>query len=196
MDDKMAPASKATRTAAAIAAAAAGSAAAYFGWRRWWRSRHCGNPRVPQPAKTVDLQRYLGKWYELARYENRFERGCRDVTAEYRMRSDGRVDVINACRTTAGGHKVSCGRAKVVRESGNAKLKVSFFGPFYFGDYWILDHDEDYQWSIVGEPSGCYLWILHRESSPEPARLESLRRKAASLGYDLRMLRLTPQPRQ
>lgn len=172
----------------AAAMAVASSAALYFGWRAWWRHRHCGNPRVPEPAKPVDLSRYLGKWYELARYENRFERGCQGVTAEYVARPDGLIDVINSCELELGERKVSRGRAKVVPDSADAKLKVSFFGPFYVGDYWVMDHDDDYQWTIVGEPSGCYLWILHREATPDPALINHLRGRAAAMGYDVSRL--------
>ncbi|RZT36879.1 lipocalin family protein [Cupriavidus agavae] len=155
-----------------------------------------GNHAVPQPAKTVDLQRYLGKWYEYARYENRFERGCEAVTAEYGLREDGLVSVRNTCGNggeKGGGARVSEGRAKVVPDSGNAKLKVSFFGPFYVGDYWVLDHADDYSWSIVGEPSGRYLWILTREARPDESVGLMLMERARALGYDTAMLRKTAQ---
>lgn len=188
----MARKSKVSNAALVAVATGAISTAAYFGWRAWWHARRCGNPDVPEPARPVDLARYVGRWYELARYDNRFERGCRDVTAEYAVRSDGLIDVINACETMDGEHRVARGRAKVVPDSGDAKLKVSFFGPFY-GDYWVLDHDDDYQWAIVGEPSGCYLWLLHREPTPEPSQVSSLRQRAGALGYDLRKLRRTRQ---
>src|SRR5690606_20211155 len=114
-----------------------------------------GNSAVPQPAKAVDLNRYAGLWYEIGRYENGFERGCEAVTAEYGLRDDGLVSVLNTCRQGAvdGPVKTAQGRAKVTPGSDNAKLKVSFFGPFYVGDYWVLDRAEDYSWSIVGEPS-------------------------------------------
>ena len=117
-----------------------------------------GNRAVPQPARSVDLQRYVGLWYELARYENRFERNCEAVTAEYRALPDGTIEVVNSGHKGAigGPLKVAKGRAKLVPGSQDAKLKVSFFGPF-FGDYSVLDHADDYSWSIVGEPSGRYL---------------------------------------
>ena len=76
----------------------------------------------------------------------------------------------------------------------NAKLKVSFFGPFFFGDYWVLDHAEDYSWSVVGEPSGKYLWLLCREATPAEAVKVALVRRATELGYDVSMLRMTRQP--
>jgi apolipoprotein D and lipocalin family protein len=152
-----------------------------------------GNAQVPQPARPVDLDRYVGRWYEFARYENRFEKGCESVTADYVMRTDGLIGVTNACHagSVEGLVRVSEGRAKVVPDSGNAKLKVSFFGPFYLGNYWVLDHADDYSWSIVGEPSGRYLWILTREARPEPVLRDLLLGRVKSLGYDTAMLRQT-----
>lgn len=151
-----------------------------------------GNSAVPQPAKPVDLKRYAGLWYELARYENRFERNCEAVTAAYRALPDGGIEVINSCRKGAVGGplRVAKGRAEVVAGSGDAKLKVSFFGPF-FGDYWVLDHAEDYSWSIVGEPSGRYLWILTREANPDSATRDLLKARLKTLGYDPRLIRQT-----
>lgn len=151
-----------------------------------------GNPAVPQPAKPVDLKRYVGLWYELARYENRFERDCEAVTAAYRALPGGGIEVVNSCRKDAldGPLKVAKGRAKVVAGSSDAKLKVSFFGPF-FGDYWVLDHADDYSWSIVGEPTGRYLWILTREARPDAHTRELLQARVKSLGYDIGLIRET-----
>lgn len=152
-----------------------------------------GNARVPEPEKAVDPERYLGLWYEFARYENRFERGCEAVTANYAKRDDGLISIVNACRvgSVSGEAKESEGKAKFVAGSGNAKLKVSFFGPFYVGDYWILDHADDYSWSIVGEPSGKYLWILTREAKPSAEQRTALIERARKLGYDVTLLRET-----
>lgn len=153
-----------------------------------------GNPKPPQPAKTVELDRYLGKWYEVARYDMRFEKDCEGVTAEYSKRTDGLIRVLNTCRKGAldGPVKTAEGKAKIVDTTTNAKLKVSFFGPF-FGDYWVLDHADDYSWSIVGEGSGKYLWLLSRRV-PTPADREALTARAKALGYDVGMLRQTKQP--
>lgn len=152
-----------------------------------------GNAHVPQPAKPVDLARYVGRWYELARYENGFERDCEAVTADYAARDDGLIDVTNSCHKggVSGPLDVAKGRAKVVAGSDNAKLKVSFFGPFFFGDYWVLDHADDYRWSIVGEPGGRYLWILTREAAPPSAEKAELIERVRALGYDTSMLRMT-----
>jgi len=151
-----------------------------------------GNTSVPQPAKTVQLNRYLGTWFELARYENSFETDCEGVTAQYSLRDDGMIKVINTCRKDSpdGAKKTVEGRAKIVPNSGNAKLRVSFFGPFY-GDYWVLDHAADYSWSIVGEPSGRYLWILTRTAKPSEQTRKMLVKRATSLGYDAALLRWT-----
>lgn len=152
-----------------------------------------GNSHVPEPAKNVDPDRYLGLWYEFARYENRFERGCEAVTAHYAKRDDGLISIVNACRvgSDTGPARSSEGKAKGVAGSGNAKLKVSFFGPFYVGDYWVLDHADDYTWSIVGEPSGKYLWILTREAKPSAQQRTALIDRARKLGYDVTLLRET-----
>ena len=139
-----------------------------------------GNPNVPEPLKKVEIARYLGLWYEIGRYENSFEKGCEGVTAEYSMNDDGSVKVINTCRGAT--VKSVTGTAKVV---GDAKLKVSFFGPFY-GDYHVLDRADDYSWAIVGEPSGKYLWLLARNST---ASFEMLSGKAKALGYNTSLLK-------
>ncbi|WP_321845003.1 lipocalin family protein [Paraburkholderia bannensis] len=152
-----------------------------------------GNHDVPQPAKPVELARYMGRWYEQFRYEASFERNMDEVTADYSLNADGTVKVINSGRRTsdANGFKQSVGNAKVA-DPTNAKLKVSFFGPFY-GDYWILDHDDDYSWSIVGEPSGRYLWVLTRDAYPPGEILNNLQARVKTLGYDWSLVRRTKQ---
>jgi apolipoprotein D and lipocalin family protein len=151
-----------------------------------------GNKAVPEPAKPVDLNRYAGLWYELGRYENSFERNCEAVTADYRLLDNGAVQVVNSCRKGGvdGPAKTIKGRAKVVPGSQNAKLKVSFFGPF-FGDYWVLDHADDYAWSIVGEPSGRYLWLLSRTAEPAASVRETIQARVRDLGYDTDLIRPT-----
>jgi apolipoprotein D and lipocalin family protein len=159
-------------------------------------ARPSGNRAVPEPAKPVDLGRYLGKWYEMARYDAVFERGCEAATAEYALRPDGLVQVVNSCRqgSPAGRLRTARARARIVPGSGNAKLKVSFFGPFFVGNYWVMDHADDYAWTIVGEPTGKYLWILTRDPTPGQADKDALVARAAALGYDTGMLRFTKQP--
>ncbi|MGN6850070.1 MAG: lipocalin family protein [Sphingomicrobium sp.] len=172
----------------------AAATAAVVGGSFLFKPHPVGNASVPEPAKPVDLQRYLGVWFEIARYNQRFERSCAGgVTATYSLRADESIDVVNRCRESDGSTKEAHGRAKIVDRVTNAKIKVNFFGPFY-GDYWILDHADDYSWSIAGEPSGRYLWILSRASNPGETVIKELVRRAQGLGYDTRLLIYTEQP--
>ncbi len=115
-----------------------------------------------QSVPKVDLNRYTGRWYEIAKYPNRFERKCdRNVTATYTLRSDGKIGVANACTTREGKLTQAEGWAKVVDQKTCSKLKVTFFWPF-FGDYWIIDLSPNYEYAVIGEPSRKYLWILSR----------------------------------
>jgi apolipoprotein D and lipocalin family protein len=152
-----------------------------------------GNGAVPEPVGAVDLARYAGIWFEYARYENGFERDCEAVTAQYTPLADGGIQVVNRCRKGGldGPVKLIKGKAKVLAGSGNAKLKVSFFGPFFLGDYWVLEHDPDYAWSIVGEPSGRFLWVLTRQSAPSAATVQVIETGLRNLGYDTGMIRKT-----
>jgi apolipoprotein D and lipocalin family protein len=153
-----------------------------------------GNRAVPQPARSVNLSKYMGRWYEQFRYEASFERDMDDVTAEYSLNDDGTVKVINSGRKpgSSGDFRQSVGKAKIADPTTNAKLKVSFFGPFY-GNYWVLDHGDDYDWTIVGEPSGRYLWVLTRTAHPAPEVLASLAARVRALGYDWSLVRVTKQ---
>ena len=149
-----------------------------------------------KPVPALDLDRYAGVWHEIARLPNRFEDQCvADITATYTPLDDGKIGVVNACRegSVDGPYKKAEARGKVVEGSNNAKLKLSFFGPFYVGDYWILDHADDYSWSIVGEPSGRNLWILSRDARPSQAVRDALYARARAMGYDLSLLRETRQ---
>lgn len=177
------------KIAAGAAAAAIGGAIVYSRATR----PPVINPSVPEPAKPVDLERYLGKWFELARHENRFEKGLDGCTADYALRKDGEIQIVNRGRRGGprGEEQVARARAVIADEETNAKLRVSFFGPFYTGDYWVLDHGDDYEWAIVGEPSGRYLWVLAREAHPAPAAAEAILKRVEALGYDRWALRPT-----
>lgn len=154
-----------------------------------------GNSSVPEPTQSVDLTKYLGRWYEIARYEASFQKDCEAVTADYSLNDDGTIKVINTCRQDSvdGKSRSAEAKAKIVTGSHDAKLKVSFFWPFY-GDYWVLDHAPDYSWSIVGEPSGRYLWLLFRTPHPAPKDIAFVEARAKQLGYDLSLLRKTKHP--
>jgi apolipoprotein D and lipocalin family protein len=130
-----------------------------------------------QVVPSVDLKRYQGVWHEVARLPNRFQNKCaRDTTATYTLRPDGKVEVLNQCREASGKISSAKGTAKLADKNGPAsKLRVTFFWPFY-GNYWIIDLDPDYQWAVIGEPGRKYFWILSRtpilpqETSRAPER--------------------------
>lgn len=161
----------------------------------------CGGPSyrdasIPlETEQSVNIERYLGKWYEIARLPNRFEKNCEGVTADYSSRTDGLILVVNTCRKGSpdAQAKSAIGRAKIIDTQSNAKLKVSFFGPFW-GDYWILDLDEAYKISLVGEPSGKYLWILARTPLLGADEIELAIKKLQTFGYDTNALYFTKQP--
>ena len=143
---------------------------------------------------SVDLQRYLGKWYEIASYPAWFQKGCTGSTAEYSLLPDGKFQVVNRCRKDSldGPLKESIGKAEVVDAATNAKLKVWFFWPFK-GNYWVIDLDPDYQWALVGEPSRKYLWILSRTPTMDEAVYQEILKRLPQKGYDPARLRRTAQ---
>ena len=153
-------------------------------------------PAVPIPGAnrqapmrvvpSVDLTRYAGKWYEIARLPNRFQRDCAsDTTASYALRPDGRITVVNTCRTSEGRVKSATGTARVASgKEPNTKLKVTFFWPFY-GNYWIIDLDPDYKWAVVGEPARKYFWILSREPRLDDTLYQQILGRAKQQGYDV-----------
>jgi len=138
-------------------------------------------------VKELNLQRYLGTWYEIARFDHRFERGLVGVTATYSIRDDGKIKVLNQGyeNTLDGKLSVAEGKAKLTDEPG--KLKVSFFWIFY-ADYYILDLDENYQWALIGSSSDKYLWILSRTPKLEDNVKNLILHKAAKRGYDMSKL--------
>jgi apolipoprotein D and lipocalin family protein len=141
----------------------------------------------------VDLRRYAGKWYEIARYPNRFQRNCQsDPIAVYTLRGDGKVQVVNSCREQDGKVTIARGTAKVVDKKTNAKLKVTFFWPFY-GDYWVIGLSPDYRYAMVGEPSRKYLWILTRTPRMKEAEYQEVLRLVETLGYQPETLQKTNQ---
>lgn len=178
----------------AAGVAAVGVPVAIAAHRYMPRPGPVGNRSVPDPAKPVDLQQYLGRWNEQFRYEASFEKGLEGVTADYSLNDDGSIRVYNRGHrgSVHGRETASTGKARIVDTATNAKLKVSFFGPFY-GDYWILDHGDDYDWSIVGEPSGRYLWASTRQKKADAEMIAFLRKRVAELGYDTRLIRDTAQ---
>lgn len=152
-----------------------------------------GSP-ILEVVPYVDLQRYLGLWYEIATIPQRFQKGCVGVTAEYSLPKNGDIQVVNTCvkETLDGEVRSVRGRARVVDKRTNAKLKVTFFWPFW-GAYWIIGLDADYRWAVVGHPSRDYLWILCRTPQMSEALYAQLLAFIAEKGYDVTRIRKTLQ---
>lgn len=134
---------------------------------------------------SVELGRYTGRWYEIARYPNSFERGCAGVTADYTLRLDGKIRVLNTCREGSldGDVRTIEGVARVADKQTNAKFAVSFFAPFE-GAYWILELGDDYEYAVVGEPSRNFLWILSRTPVMDRDVYEDILSRLPEKGYD------------
>jgi len=148
-----------------------------------------------QTVEYVDLHKYMGKWYEIALFPQWYEKNCTGTTADYTLMPNGKVKVINSCHlhTLDGKLKVAKGSAYVVDKKTNAKLKVTFFWPFY-GDYWILDLGPNYEYVMVGTPDRKALWFLSRKPKLNKEIMEHLKKKATSLGFDISKLIITLQP--
>jgi lipocalin len=145
-------------------------------------------------VKELDLNRYLGTWYEIARFPHSFEKDLVGVTATYSMRDDGKIKVVNQGyeKTLEGKLSVAIGKAKIPNKAEPAKLKVSFFWIFY-GDYFVLELDKDYQYVMIGSSSPKYFWILSRTRQMAPETYEMLLDKARKRGYNLEKLLVVPQ---
>ena len=164
----------------------------------------CAAPRGPSAAPLatvpkVELERYAGRWHELARTPNWFQRSCAsDVTADYARRADGTVSVVNSCRRADGSLDRSEGVARVVDPATNAKLEVAFapealrWIPAVWGNYWVVDLAPDYRYAIVGEPSREYLWVLSRTTTLDDATWRTIDAKIAEAGYDRSKVARTP----
>ncbi len=144
--------------------------------------------RVVAPVNSVDLPRYAGIWYEIAKIPNRFQKQCaRDTLAQYTLRPDGRIDVVNQCIKRNGSVDQARGIAKVVDAETGAKLKVSLVSllgwrPFW-GDYWIVGLDPNYRWAVVGAPNRKYGWILARSKTLDPNTLQTIASIIERNGY-------------
>lgn len=150
----------------------------------------CVYAQTPTTVDTVDLNRYSGLWYEIARYPQWFEKNMTHVTAEYIVNEDY-VRVINR-GLRSGKHKMSKAKAFVVKNSGNARLRVQFFWPFR-ADYWIIDLDPAYQWAVVSNSKKSTLWILSRTPLLPKETLDTILRNLSFRGFDLSKLELTDQ---
>ena len=157
----------------------------------------------PEPLQTIarlDVGRYLGTWYEIAKFPNRFQRPCvADTSALYRLRDDGQLDVINRCRQANGEVAEAVGRARQDGPADSPKLKVRFapawlsWLPMVWGNYWVIDLDTDYQLVAVSEPSREYLWVLSRTPTVEAGVYQALLGRLQAKGFDLSKLERTTQ---
>jgi apolipoprotein D and lipocalin family protein len=155
------------------------------------------------PLRTIvalDVPRYMGTWYEIAKYPNRFQRKCISNTrAEYTSQADGSVQVLNRCTREDGGVDEALGQARQVGDSRSPKLEVRFapawlsFLPWVWGNYWVVDLDPEYQLAAVGEPTREYLWILARTPTVNARAYEELLVRLEKQGYDSRKIQITPQ---
>jgi apolipoprotein D and lipocalin family protein len=139
----------------------------------------------------VELEKYLGKWYEIAHLPAKFQDGCSETTATYTLSKNGSISVLNECRRKGKVTRAK-GKAKVADRTTGAKLKVTFFWPFY-GDYWILKLGNDYDYSVVGTPNRKYLWILSRTPQMDNELFSQLMEFAKSKGFDVGNLIRTNQ---
>lgn len=140
-------------------------------------------------VKDLNIEQYLGKWYEIARYDHRFERNLVGVTATYSYRKDGKIKVVNNGykKSLDGKQSEAIGKAKVPDPNFPSKLKVSFFW-FFYGDYFVLELDKDYQWALIGSSSDNYLWILSRTPQLEKNIYDELINNLVERGYDVSKL--------
>jgi apolipoprotein D and lipocalin family protein len=163
-----------------------------------WSQKTAATDNLPplQTVQKVELDRYMGAWYEIASFPQRFQKGCVASMATYSLRKDGKVEVLNQCRdkTLDGKLRSAKGSAWVVDRRTNAKLKVSFFWPFS-GDYWIIDLGPNYEYAVVGHPKRTYLWILCRNRQMDPNAYEAILQRLKAQGYDLSRLNKTLQPK-
>ena len=144
----------------------------------------------PKTVQSVDLNKYAGVWYEIARYPNKFQDQCiSDVTAEYVLEKDGGIVVVNKCKTDKDKFDEAKGKARIKDKQTNAKLEVRFapkalsFLSSVWGDYWILDLGKDYEYALVGSPDRKYLWVLSRSPQIDGEKYESILQTAKQQGF-------------
>jgi len=148
-------------------------------------------------VKQVDIEKYMGTWYEIARFPHSFEKDLVGVTATYTLLENGRIEVLNQGydKSLTGELKKAKGKAKIPDPAEPGKLKVAFFWIFY-ADYFILELDENYQWALIGSSSEKYLWVLAREPQLPDSKLQMILNKAAERGYNLEKLILVEQQKK
>jgi apolipoprotein D and lipocalin family protein len=168
-----------------------------------------GSARVPEPTSalvpiiTLNVPRYMGTWYEIAKFPNRFQKNCAGfTTARYSLLSNDRLEVINRCQRTDGNYEEAQGEARQIGGAYSAKLKVRFaprwlsFLPFVWGDYWVIELDDDYQLAAVSEPKREFLWILSRTPVVSQKAYSGLLNRLSQKGFDVSRLEITRQTKE
>lgn len=152
------------------------------------------------PVASIDVPRYMGTWYEVAKFPNRFQKQCvRNTQASYSLQADGTVRVVNRCTQSDGVSKQAAGAARQIGPATSPKLEVRFapawlsFLPWVWGNYWVIDLDANYQWVAVSEPKREFLWVLSRTLQMEPAVYQALLVRLAANGFDIGKLEVSPQ---
>jgi len=156
------------------------------------------NAQEMQTVKNVDLTKYAGLWYEIAKIPNRFQKQCvKGTTAQYKLKTNGEIEVINSCLTEEGEKDVAEGVARIVDTKTNSKLEVSFVSIFgirlFWGDYWIIGLGDDYEYAVVGTPSRKYGWILSRTPQLNKDKLDKAYQTLKNAGYDINKFELSLQ---
>ena len=153
-----------------------------------------------ESVANLDVPRYLGRWYEIAKFPNWFQKKCAaDTLADYSLRNDGRLEVVNQCRLANGEWEKATGQARQIDGAQSARLQVRFapawlsFLPFVWGDYWVVDLDERYELAAVSEPRREYLWILSRTPVVDPVRYAQLLARLQAMGLETDRLEKTTQ---
>lgn len=152
---------------------------------------------------SLNVQRYMGTWYEIAKYPNPFQKNCvSNTVATYEAQPNGTVRVTNRCSESDGKVKEAIGEARQIGNATSPKLEVRFapawlsFLPFVWGNYWVIDLDADYQLVAISEPRQEFLWVLSRTPAPNPEAYKLLTERLAKKGFDLKKMEATPQGKQ
>ncbi len=169
-------------------------------WAATWQLPVRAEQSALQTIGSLDLARYMGTWYEIAKYPNRFQSQCvRNTRADYRSLPDGSVQVLNRCLVADGSSAEALGAARQAGPEGSPRLQVRFapawlsFLPMVWGDYWVIDLDPAYQLAAISEPRREYLWILSRTPRVDPAAYQALLGRLSAQGFDKQRLVLSPQ---
>jgi len=151
-----------------------------------WAAAGTQDPAAVQSVAKLDPSRYMGRWYEIARLPNRFQKGCVGSYTDYSLRDDGQINVVNSCRSEKDGSlRQARGRAWVVDPASNAQLKVSFFWPFR-SDYWIIGLGKEYEYTVVASPNRKYLWILGRSATMSDDLYANILQEVERQGFDIK----------